>query len=141
MHPYESWTRRTDEPSRSTEPSTSIYGALPVSISFDPSDYTPTTEYQASNREPGSSYTYPASTTYTFRSQDGSFSSSTVSLREKTLFHLTTDPTMPTYTVLRTADDRPLGLLEFRRTPTVEIRGIAPKQPVSQFLRRSSDGR
>ncbi|KAL0065956.1 hypothetical protein AAF712_007083 [Marasmius tenuissimus] len=47
---------------------------------------------------------------------------------------------MPTYTILRTDDDRTLALLELGRVPTVEIRGIVPKQPVSQFLRWSSDG-
>ncbi|KAF7342249.1 Auxin efflux carrier [Mycena venus] len=55
-------------------------------------------------------------------------------------FTVTTDPAIPGYTAVKNADGKPMALIEWKDGPLVEIRGILPKQRVSDWLTLSGDG-
>ncbi|KAF9077316.1 hypothetical protein BDP27DRAFT_1254318 [Rhodocollybia butyracea] len=56
--------------------------------------------------------------------------------------YVTTDPSVPGYSVFKTADGRSVALVEWnQRSAQVEIRGILHKQQASQYMRLSPDRR
>lgn len=125
VNPYAVWnTTQSNEmaPHRgSSQPVPSIYGALPF-----PS--------QLADNPPLMVFTFtgfnPTIANCTILGPNGS-----------PQFGVVTEPALPGYTILKSMNGKSVALIEWREPAKVEIRGLAPKQPVSSFLKVSSDGR
>ncbi|KAF9027009.1 hypothetical protein BDZ89DRAFT_1015895 [Hymenopellis radicata] len=59
--------------------------------------------------------------------------------QQMTYFTIVTDPQMPTYTVIKDAKSRNIGLMEWQASPLVELRGVLSKQKVKHWLKLSHD--
>ncbi|KAJ7119942.1 hypothetical protein C8R43DRAFT_1077027 [Mycena crocata] len=57
----------------------------------------------------------------------------------KLYYAITTDNTMPGYTVFKNAARKSIGLIEWQRHPRVEVRGAVPKQETRGWLKVSRD--
>ncbi|KAF9225856.1 hypothetical protein BS17DRAFT_750268 [Gyrodon lividus] len=57
----------------------------------------------------------------------------------ETYFRVVTDASMQGYTVLKNSQGSNIALVEWQTHPEVEVRGVAAKQPVGQWLRLSPD--
>ncbi|KAG7449685.1 uncharacterized protein BT62DRAFT_1073117 [Guyanagaster necrorhizus] len=120
QHPYNVWGTLPSGSSSEIPPS--IYGALP----WD-----------------GSSSNAPSLYAFYFTTLNPSIIDCTViGPNNEPQFYVTTNSTMPGYTVLKAADGRSLGLIEWKNSSSqVEIRGAVPKQATNDFLRLSHDHR
>ncbi|KAK1226198.1 hypothetical protein PQX77_010780 [Marasmius sp. AFHP31] len=56
-------------------------------------------------------------------------------------FQVSSDASMPGFTVLKRSDGRPFGVIEWRSHPVIEIKDSVKKQFASQFLQLSRDQR
>ncbi|KAF9022355.1 hypothetical protein BDZ89DRAFT_206875 [Hymenopellis radicata] len=54
-------------------------------------------------------------------------------------FSIVTDPTMPTYTVLNDAGGHSIALVEWQRSPDVEMRGVLSKRKVGDWLKLNAN--
>ncbi|KAJ6616764.1 hypothetical protein B0H10DRAFT_2389546 [Mycena sp. CBHHK59/15] len=54
-------------------------------------------------------------------------------------FRITTDSSMPGYTVVKNTDGKKIALIEWKDRPLIEVREILSKQMVSQWLPLSAD--
>ncbi|EPQ50462.1 hypothetical protein GLOTRDRAFT_133842 [Gloeophyllum trabeum ATCC 11539] len=107
----------------SEAPPPSIFGALPYPQSSAPS---PTLADRA---------------IFVFTDYNPSILNCTiVDNRARTVFYISTETT-PRYTFVKDRDGRNLGVIEWQTHPSVEIRGIVPKQEVRSWLALSPDAR
>lgn len=49
-------------------------------------------------------------------------------------YTIVTDNQMPGYTLVKNAQGKNVSLVEWQQTPSVEIRGMVSKQPISNWL-------
>ncbi|KAJ6517488.1 hypothetical protein C8R47DRAFT_1255101 [Mycena vitilis] len=54
-------------------------------------------------------------------------------------FKITTDPSMPGYTAVKSAEGHSVALIEWKERPLSEIRNVLSKQPVADWLLLSDD--
>ncbi|KIK64534.1 hypothetical protein GYMLUDRAFT_220969 [Collybiopsis luxurians FD-317 M1] len=103
-----------------SEPAPSIYGALPFAY---PTDSPPLMSFAFTNFNPSIA------------------SCIVLGPNGSPQFRVLTDPLMPGYTMVKTTDGKSCALIEWGPPAKVEIRGTISKQPASNFLRPSLDGR
>ncbi|OSD01394.1 hypothetical protein PYCCODRAFT_1412496 [Trametes coccinea BRFM310] len=114
MHPYGQWQQGGAAPS--------IFGALPSLPATNP----PTA--------------MPDSVTFTFTNFKTTILNSTVlGPQQRTAYRVVTEATAPAYTIFKDNESRNVGMVQWQPHPTVEIREVAAKQRVRDWLRLSSD--
>ncbi|KAF7336197.1 hypothetical protein MVEN_02167300 [Mycena venus] len=133
-NPYDGWSRsRSGGQSYSglttQEIPPSVFGALPY----------PT---------PPSSASYPSLSTFYLTSLNpsvlncaviGPGSSGPRSTTSRLYYAVSTDSSMPGYTVFKNAERKSIALIEWTKHPRVEIRGAVPKQETKGWLKISRD--
>ncbi|KAF5386483.1 hypothetical protein D9757_005897 [Collybiopsis confluens] len=115
LHPFSTWAN-------GGETGVSLYGALPANPSMSPSaDFQP----------------------FFFTSLNPTILDSTlIGPNGQPQLYIITDSSLPGYTIFKTVNERNVALVEWsQRHAQVEVRGVVPKQPASQFLRLSRDRR
>ncbi|KAG7086250.1 hypothetical protein E1B28_002219 [Marasmius oreades] len=127
MHPYTCWVFNRNVDGLKSDPSPSIFGALPCS----------TQTRESGVRVVGSLATY----TFIPRPCHGISSNCSVFHQNQVRFCVKTDLSMPNYTSVTRDDGSNIALVEWGPEPSVEIRGIVAKRPASKFLRHSSNER
>lgn len=101
-------------------PAPSVFGALPYPTSPPPSDLV----------------------TFQFSSFNPTILNCTIlGPHSRPSFRITTDSSMPGYTVVKNAEGKNIALIEWQARPYVEVRGILPKQSIRHWLRLSPDQR
>ncbi|KAJ7306911.1 hypothetical protein DFH08DRAFT_793059 [Mycena albidolilacea] len=110
------WTAAANlnaDSARNTVPQPSIFGALPYPTQDPPSMFI----------------------SFRFTSFSPSILDCTVvGPQAKTHFHISTDIPTPGFTTIFNADNEPMTIIEWLPNPVLEIRGIVPKQRVSEWL-------
>ncbi|KAI0350875.1 hypothetical protein OH77DRAFT_997049 [Trametes cingulata] len=114
MNPYGQWQQGGAAPS--------IFGALPSLPATNP----PTA--------------MPDSVTFTFTNFKTTVLNSTIlGPQQRTAYRVVTEPTAPACTIFKDNESRNVAMVQWQPHPTVEIRGVAAKQRVRDWLRLSSD--
>ena len=116
MNPYAQWQQGGAAPS--------IFGALPSLPASNP----PTA--------------MPDSVTFTFTNFKTTILNSTVfGPQQRTAYRVVTEATAPACTIFKDNESRNVAMVQWQPHATVEIRGVAAKQRVRDWLRLSSDQR
>lgn len=109
-------------------PAPSVFGALPSPAPATPADFV---------------------TFYLTSFNPSVLNCTVIGPQQKTYFTIITDPNMPTYTVLKDAKARSIGLVEWSSgsstttstSPAIELRGVLSKQKIKEWLQLSYDRR
>uniref|UniRef100_A0A0W0FCX7 Uncharacterized protein n=1 Tax=Moniliophthora roreri TaxID=221103 RepID=A0A0W0FCX7_MONRR len=126
-HPFSIWNSHSASSFDYDLPPPSLFGALPVT--------------SARIDAPSFKTTKSSNVTLTFSSYDV-LNCVISGINTSHCFYAVTDPSMPTYTCLKTQNGQNNALVEWSPDGVkVEIRGAVPKQPASQFLKLSGDNR
>jgi hypothetical protein len=122
-NPFASWATSSDGQSSQDSTAPSIMGALPYI-----------------------NLTYPLApdniTTFNFTSFNPTILNCTVlGEHNRPVFHVSTDDSMPGYSVLKDVKTSNIALIEWQSSPLLEVRGILSKQKITDWLKLSSDRR
>ncbi|KAJ7292168.1 hypothetical protein C8J57DRAFT_223567 [Mycena rebaudengoi] len=117
INPYATWST-SNAPRRGTLPAPSVHGALPFTA--DPSASTSLTFYFTALNPTILNCTVVGRNTFPY-------------------FSIVTDASMPGYTAFKNTDGKIIALIEWKRSPLVEIRDVFSKQLVNTWLPLSRD--
>ncbi|TCD65088.1 hypothetical protein EIP91_003097 [Steccherinum ochraceum] len=84
----------------------------------------------------------PDNATFSFTSFNSTILNCTVlSPQKHVAYRIVTEPSAPSYTILKDNDSRNVAMVQWQPNSTLEIRGAAPSQRIKDWLSLSSDKR
>ncbi|KAJ6562609.1 hypothetical protein B0H19DRAFT_1288562 [Mycena capillaripes] len=129
LNPYQGWSKSSGQSNNyssyggasTSAPPPSVFGALPY----------PT--------PPSSQFAPNLSTFYLTSLNPSVLNCTVIGPRSRLAYAVSTDSSMPGYTVVKNAERKSIALIEWSKHPRVEIRGAVPKQETQGWLKISRD--